>query len=209
MHDAPDVRLSSAASRSNRDVILDVLVRVLPSRGLVLEVASGTGEHAAHFAAALSGVTWQPSEPDSHLRASIAAWRESETVTNVEAPLDLDVRDERWPLAAADAMVCINLIHIAPWAACLGVLAGAGRTLRPGGPLYFYGAFRVAGRHAAPSNEAFDRSLRAREAEWGVRDLETVCEVAETHGLFIDETIAMPRDNLSVILRKGTSPTDD
>jgi hypothetical protein len=202
MNSSFDARISYMATQSNREAILAVLRRVLPPSGLVLEVASGTGEHAAYFAAQLPGIAWQPSDPDSGLRASIAAWRDVDVPTNLAAPLDLDVRDDPWPIAAADAIVCINLIHIAPWAACLGVLSGAGRLLAPGRALYFYGAFRVDGRHTASSNEAFDRGLRSHDPEWGVRDLESVTAEAAIHGLVLAETVDMPRDNLSVIFRK-------
>ena len=195
--------ISYAATQSNHDAILAVLSRVLPSRGLVLEVASGTGEHATYIASHLPGIVWQPSDPDPSLRASIAAWRDVDGSTNVAVPLDLDARDDPWPITAADAIVCINLIHVAPWAACLGVLGGAGRILPPGGSLYFYGAFRVDGRHTAPSNEAFDRGLRGHDPDWGVRDLEIVAAEAAVHGLVLVETVDMPRDNLSVIFRKN------
>ena len=196
----PDARRSAPAVQRNRAPILDVLRRVLPPRGLVLEVASGTGEHAAWFAPALPGLTWQPSDVDPVSLASIAAWCDG--LASVRPPLVLDATEERWPLATADAIVCINLIHIAPWAACDGLLRGAGHTLRPGGVLVLYGPYRVDGSHTAPSNAAFDDHLRAQDPAWGVRDLEAVVELADRHGLAHRETVPMPANNLSVVLAR-------
>jgi SAM-dependent methyltransferase len=190
------------ATQRNRDAILPILRRVLPGSGLVLEVASGTGEHAACFAAALPGLVWQPTDPEPEARASISAWVAEAGALNVAPPLDLDVRADVWPIERADAVVAINLIHIAPWAATLGLLAGAARVLPPGGPLYLYGAYRREGRHTAPSNEAFDQSLRERDPAWGVRDLEAIVEAARAVGIALDEVVEMPANNLSVIFRR-------
>ena len=159
-----------------------MLARVLPASGLVLEIASGTGQHAVHMARALPRLTWQPSDPDPEMRASIRAWTARSGLANVRAPLDLDVRAACWPLAAADAVVCINLIHIAPWSATAALAAGAARLLPPAGVLVLYGPFRREGRHTAPSNAAFDRSLRAADPDWGVRDLESAADVASAAG---------------------------
>ena len=193
-------RRHAPATQRNRKPILDVLRRVLPESGLVLEVASGTGEHAAFFASALPALVFQPSDPDPEACASIAAWCEG--LTNVRAPLALDARDVTWPIARAGAVVCINMIHIAPWEACEGLLRGAARVLGAGGVLYLYGPYRLDGRHTAPSNAAFDADLRAENAAWGVRDLEVVVACAERHGLAFDERVAMPANNQSVVFRR-------
>lgn len=203
MRDIPDPRLDYPATTRNRGPILEVLRRVLPPTGVVLEVASGSGQHAEHFARHLPGLIWQPSDMEAQHRVSIAAWCEG--VANVRPPLALDVHQQPWPIAAADAVFCANMIHIAPWSAALALLEGAARVLgRDGGaPLVLYGPFRVGGAHTAPSNEAFDQSLRSRDASWGVRDLDEVTACAAAHGLVHDETIAMPANNLSVVYRAG------
>jgi len=192
-------QLHSAAAARNRDPILAVLRRVLPAAGVVLEIASGSGEHAAYFAGAFPRLAWQPSDPDPRAHASIAAWCAG--VPTVRPPLALDATDERWPVAPA-AIVCVNMIHIAPWAACEGLLRNAGRSLPAGGVLYLYGPYRVGGRHTAPSNAAFDAGLRARDRAWGVRDLEIVVTLAASHGLDLRETVSMPANNLSVVLER-------
>ncbi|HYD99712.1 MAG TPA: DUF938 domain-containing protein [Alphaproteobacteria bacterium] len=194
-------RLHAPATLRNRAPILEALRGILPASGTVLELASGTGEHAAHFAAALPHLTWQPSDPDPVNRASIAAWAE---VPNQRPPLDIDATQGDWPDSPVAAIYCANMIHIAPWAACLGLLAGAGRGLVPGGPLILYGPFRVAGR-MVESNVAFDRSLRGRDPAWGVRDLERVAEAARPHGLALERTFEMPANNLIVVLRRVVS----
>lgn len=203
MADSPDQRLFAPAVARNREPILAVLRRVLPESGLVLELASGTGEHAAFFAAAFPHLDWQPSDPDPRARASIAAFRSAEGGTNLRPPLALDGAALSWPLERAAAVVCINMIHIAPWAAAEGLMAGAARLLPAGGPLFLYGPFKEAGRHTAPSNEAFDADLRARDPRWGVRDLGEVVALAAAHGLRHEETVAMPANNRSVIFRRG------
>jgi SAM-dependent methyltransferase len=196
-----DARRSAPAVQRNREPILQVLRRVLPDRGLVLEVASGTGEHAAFFAAALPHLVWQPSDPASEARASIA--ERCAGLPTVRRPLALDAAADPWPIDAADAIVCINMIHIAPWAACEGLLRGASRTLRPGKVLVLYGPYRVGGAHTAPSNAAFDEGLRAQDPAWGVRDLESVVELAGRHGLAHRETVAMPANNLTVVFERA------
>ncbi len=197
--------LSSPAVARNRDFILAVLRRALPGRGTVLEIASGSGEHAVHFAAALPQLTWQPTDPDPEARDSIAAYRAAAQLPNLLPPLALDATSPTWPVAQADAMVTINMIHIAPWAAAAGVIAGAERLLAAGGVLFLYGPFREHGQHTAPSNAAFDESLRARNREWGVRDLDEVAALASRHGLALEERVVMPANNLSVVFRRRTA----
>lgn len=196
---APAKRHAPAAER-NATPILEVLRRVLPDRGLVLEIASGTGQHAAHVARALPALTWQPSDPDPDARASIAAWCAEVALPNLRPPLALDVT-RPWPIDAADAIVCINMVHIAPWTAALALLAGAAARLPAGGPLYLYGPYRFDGV-TAPSNEAFDASLRARDPAWGVRDVRDLEAAAAAQGLALVETVAMPANNHSLIFRR-------
>jgi hypothetical protein len=199
-----DARAYAPAVARNRDPILMVLRRVLPERGSVLETASGSGEHAAYFAAALAGLGWQPSDPDPGARASIAAHRMRAGLPNLLPPLALDVAAPDWPVARADAVVAINMIHIAPWTATIGLMRGAARLLPAGAPLYLYGPFKIDGRHTAPSNQAFDKEyLRARNPQWGVRDLGEVAALAAAHGLAHVETVAMPANNLSVVFRRA------
>jgi len=192
------------ATLRNRQPIREVLTRVLPERGVALEVASGTGEHAAFFAASFPTLVWQPSDADPGGLSSIAAHREATHLANLRAPLRLDVHAESWPLDAADAILCINMVHISPWSATVALLAGAARLLPAGAPLYLYGPYRVGGQHTAPSNAAFDSDLRARDPAWGVRDVETVVAEAERQGLELVETVAMPANNLSLWLRRRT-----
>jgi SAM-dependent methyltransferase len=203
MSEASDPRLYHAHVARNREPILEVLRRVLPPQGLVVEVASGSGEHAATFAKALPGVFWQPTDVDSRALASIAAYRTAAGAANLLAPLRLDVTAEEWPVERADALVCINMIHITPWAASEGLITGARRLLRAGGVLYLYGPYRIGGRHTAPSNQEFDAFLRGQNAEWGVRDLTDVTALAAHHGFAPGETVPMPANNLSVIFRRG------
>ncbi|MCX5747215.1 MAG: DUF938 domain-containing protein [Proteobacteria bacterium] len=186
------------ATARNQDPILEVLVRVLPPSGVVLELASGTGEHAVHFARGLPHLAWQPTDPDATARASIAAWRADSALANLDTPLPLDAASLAWPLAHADAIVCINMIHISPWEATLGLFAGARRTLPVGGVLVTYGPYRFAGE-TAPSNEAFDRSLRQRDPRWGLRDVEELRVAAVAHEMHLVETIAMPANNHALI----------
>jgi SAM-dependent methyltransferase len=202
MSDTSDRRLHFPHVARNREPILEVLRRVLPRNGLVLEIASGGGEHAAYFASNLPGLRWQPTDANAEMFDSIAAHRAAAGVANLLAPLQLDVTSPQWPVERADAMVCCNMIHIAPWAATEGLIAGAGRTLPRGAPLYLYGPYKVDGRHTAPSNEDFDISLRARNPLWGVRDLTEVSSLAKRHSLALAETVSMPANNLSVIFRR-------
>ncbi len=198
----PDGRLRSPSAKRNKRPILTVLERVLPKTGLVLEIASGTGEHVVHFAQALKGLSWQPSEPDTDCHRSISAWLATKDLANVRRPLDLDVRKLPWPVPTLDAIVCINLIHIAPWAVTKALLSGAKLALGDAGTLYLYGPYALQGRHTAPSNEAFSCALRAQNPEWGVRDLEEVTRIADGEGFELAETIEMPANNLSVLFRK-------
>lgn len=199
----PDGRRFSPAVARNRDAILAVLRGVLPPRGLVLEVASGGGEHAAHVAAALPDLVFQPSDPDAAARGSIDAWGRVAGLPNLRPALALDAMAADWPIAAANAVLCINMIHIAPWAAALGLLAGAARILPPGGPLVLYGPYRRGGAHTAPSNAAFDAQLRGQDPRWGVRDLEAVAEAAASVGFGPPAVTDMPANNLVVVLRKA------
>lgn len=196
------MRQAPAAER-NKAAILDVLQRVLPARGLVLEVASGTGQHVVHFADALPALSWQPSDPDAAMRESIAAYVATTGLANVAEPLALDARDPHWPIDRADAIVCSNMIHIAPFSAAEGLVQGAARVLGTGAPLILYGPFKRAGRHTAPSNAAFDESLRQRDPAWGVRDLDDVSLLAREHGFELEQVIDMPANNLTVVFVAG------
>lgn len=215
-----DMRQHAPATERNREPILEVLLRVLPPWGTILEVSSGTGEHAAFFAPRLSPRKWLPSDPNPQARASIASWRTHSPSDNLYPPLDLDVRAPVWPVEAATlpewlnrsdfdtsplvAIANINMIHIAPWSACLGLMAGAGRLLPPGGILYLYGPFKQGGEHTSPSNLAFDEALRSQDPDWGVRDLEDVVAAASTQHFTMLETYKMPANNLSVVFQKDS-----
>ena len=197
------MKRSSPATERNREPIAAVLREALPERGTALEIASGTGEHAAYFAGCFPTLRWQPSDPDPNALASIRAWREEAGVDNLLEPLRLDAAAETWPVAAADAILCINMVHISPWAATEGLMRGAKRLLPEGGPLVLYGPFRRAGVTTAPSNEAFDQSLRARNPEWGLRDLEAVEAEALKRGLRLERVVEMPANNLTVVFRRA------
>jgi SAM-dependent methyltransferase len=194
-------RTAPAAAR-NREPILRVLRTCLPPTARVLEIASGTGEHAMWFSEALPSLEWQPTDCDPDALRSIAAWRETTNLPNLLPPLQLDVSAETWPVARADAVVAINMIHIAPWSATQGLIAGAARVLVPGGLLFFYGPFREGGVHTAPSNAVFDADLRAQNQSWGIRDLDDIAALAGGHGFEAPERIAMPANNLSVVFRR-------
>lgn len=200
--DARTEALAAPAVARNRESILAALRDVLPASGTVLEVASGTGEHVVHFAAALPALTWQPSDPEPAYRRSIAAHARAAGLANLRPPLDLDAASAPWPIRRTDAILCINMIHIAPWAATLGLMEQAGRILAPGGPLFLYGAFRENGRHTTDSNAAFDADLQMRDPRWGVRDLEAVVRVAEDRGLRLDRRMALPANNLGLVFRR-------
>jgi SAM-dependent methyltransferase len=197
-----DPRRSAPHVARNAEPIAELLRQVLPDRGLVLEVASGTGEHILHFARAFPDLVWQPSDPDPAALRSIEAWRASAGLANLRAPVMLDARSGGWPVEAADAILCINMVHISPWAATLGLLDGAARLLQPGAPLILYGAYRRSGVPTAPSNEEFDQSLRARNPEWGLRRLEDVAAEAEERGFTLERVAEMPANNLTVVFRR-------
>ncbi|WP_144148498.1 DUF938 domain-containing protein [Paraburkholderia sp. BCC1884] len=198
----PAVRQRSPSAERNREPILAVLRSVLPAQGKVLEIASGTGQHAICFAAAMPGLDWQPSDADAQARASIEAWIAHEGLPNVRAPLALDVHQADWGVDALAAVVCINMIHISPWSATEALFAGASRRLAEGGVLCLYGPYKRGGTQTSPSNEAFDQQLRSRDPSWGVRDMEAVIALGASVGLVCDEPIAMPANNFSLVFRK-------
>jgi cyclopropane fatty-acyl-phospholipid synthase-like methyltransferase len=179
-----------------------VLESVLPASGSVLEIASGTGQHVCFFAAALPDIRWQPTEPDAPHREAIAARIRESGLRNVDAPLALDVNDPRWPVAATyDAVLCINMVHISPWSATNALCLGASRHLRTHGKLVLYGPYLENGA-AVQSNLDFDSTLKRRNSEWGLRNLEDVTRVAALHGLQRQQVIHMPANNLSVVFNK-------
>ena len=197
-----DDRQYAPATLRNRDFILDVLRDVLPTTGVILEIASGSGEHIVHFARNLPDLVFQPSDPDPDARLSVAAWASAEGVANVHAPLALDVSEPVWPIASADGVICINMVHISPWEATLGLMRGAAAILPPGAPLYLYGPYIREGIATAPSNQAFDRSLRDRNPNWGLRDLEVVAATAHSAEFSAPVITEMPANNLSVVFRR-------
>ncbi len=199
--DADDRRSSPAALR-NRDPILAVLREILPASGTVLELASGSGEHVIHFARHLPGLTWLPSDPSPEARASIRAWRAAEGLPNLAEPRAIDAAVPDWPVDKADAILCINMVHISPWTATAGLMREAARLLPQGGVLYLYGPYRRAGHTLEPSNAAFDADLRRRDPAWGLRQLEDVTALAGQHGLTLEQVREMPANNLSVVFRR-------
>ena len=196
----PDVKRHAPATERNRDVLAETLAHLLPAEGLVLEVASGTGEHAVHFAKQFPGLIWQPSDPDPIAIASINAWRADSKVANVRPAMELDASAD-WPISQADAVICINMTHISPWAATVGLLRNSARLLPPSAVLFIYGPFNQRDVPLAQSNAAFDASLRQQNAEWGLRYVEDIAEEAHKFGLRLDPVIAMPANNLSLIFR--------
>lgn len=204
-----DARQFAAATLRNRDPILAVLDRVLPAEGTMLEIGSGSGEHAVYFAPRLKGRHWLPSDAAPDKRMSIAAWMEAEPSDNILKPVNIDTCAHHWaveriiPSPRIVAIVSMNMIHIAPWRACLGLLAGAGRILKRGQILYLYGPFMRDGKHTAPSNESFDDRLQVENPEWGLRELEMVADAASLQGLDLAEVVEMPANNLSVIFRRA------
>ncbi|MGB5077264.1 MAG: DUF938 domain-containing protein [Sphingorhabdus sp.] len=195
-----ETKRHAPATLRNRGAIADVLREVLPSSGFVVEVASGTGEHVVHLARLFPGLTWQPSDFDALALASIEAWKGEASLPNILEPIVLDVC-KRWPVENADAIVCINLVHISAWEATLGLLRGASQILPKNGPLFLYGPFRREGQSASQSNEDFDVSLRARNPDWGLRYVEDVIAAARICGLEHESTIEMPAHNLSLLFR--------
>ncbi len=197
-----DGRLVSPSAGRNKGPIAEIMCRMLHESGCVLEVSSGTGQHVVHFARVMPHLAWQPTERDAECLQSIAAWLAAEAPPNVNAPLYLDVHDEVWPVSRVAAIVCVNMIHIAPPSATDALFRGAAQIMEPGGTLFLYGAFRRQGLHTAPSNEAFDGLLRAQNPEWGIRNLEDVAYIAEKKGFDLQEVGQMPANNLAVIFRK-------
>ncbi len=193
-------RRHAPATARNREAIAAVLGAELPTSGLVLEIASGSGEHCAFFAERLPALQWQPSDPEEAARASIADWCAG--LPNVLPPLALDAAAEIWPIAAADAILCVNMVHISPWEATLGLMAGAGRLLAPRAPLILYGPYRQRDVPTAESNEAFDVSLKARDSRWGLRHVEDVSAAAAACGLALQRIVAMPANNLTLVFRR-------
>jgi SAM-dependent methyltransferase len=191
------------APERNREPLLAVLREVMPASGTVLEVAAGTGQHAVFFARAFPHLVWQPTDLDPTSLESISAWRAEASLPNLRPPLPLDASADTWPVTAADVLLNVNMIHISPWEACQGLMRGAGRVLSPGGRLVMYGPYFVEGRETAPSNLAFDASLRARNTAWGVRELSAVTAEAERHGLRRERVVDMPSNNLTVVFRKS------
>jgi hypothetical protein len=189
------------ATQRNREPIREVLARELPAAGTVLELASGSGEHAIYMAAAFPHLTWQPTDVDAESIASIAAWRNEAALPNVREPLRLDVSEDPWPVSEAAAITCINMVHISPWTATLGMFGGAARLLAPGALLYLYGPYRFDGAFTAPSNEAFDQSLRSRDPSWGIRDVRDLATAAS--GFVLREVISMPANNHSLVFRRS------
>ncbi len=197
-------RHAPAAAR-NREPIAAVLTEELPSSGLVLELASGTGEHAAHFARTFPRLTWQPSDADSAALGSILAWREEAALPNLLPPIRVDAAKSPWPLVAADAVLCINMIHISPVAATEGLLRGASQVLPSGSPLVVYGPFLEADVETAPSNREFDRSLRSRDPTWGLREVSWIDSLAHDMGFKRSRRVAMPANNLTLVYRLATA----
>jgi len=197
------MRRRAPAAARNRQPILDVLQPNLPARGLVLEVASGTGEHTAHFAQALPALTFQPSDPDERARASIDDWTATLDLANVRPALALDAAANAWPIAGADAIACINMIHIAPWDSTVGLFQGAARLLPETGILFLYGPYFRDGLETAPSNLAFDRDLRASNPAWGIRGLEEIVALARANGFSPPLVVEMPANNLSLVFRRN------
>lgn len=195
-----NTRRHAPATARNREPIAAVLAEALPAHGLVLEVASGSGEHAAFFADRFPALTWQPSDPDDDSLASIADWCAG--LANVLPALAIDAADADWPVAAADAILCVNMVHISPWEATLGLMSGAGRLLAQGAPLILYGPYRQRDVPTAESNEAFDVSLRSRNPAWGLRYIEDVSAAAVACGLLLERIVAMPANNLSLVFRR-------
>jgi SAM-dependent methyltransferase len=195
--------LTSAAAERNKEPILTVLKSLLPATGTVLEIASGTGQHICFFAQALPGIRWQPTEPDAASGESIAVRLRESGLINVAAPIALDVMEPRWPVADQyDAVLCINMIHISPWRATDSLLRGAARHLPTQGKLVLYGPYLEDGK-AAPSNLEFDASLKRRNPEWGLRELEEVTRVAAIHGLHRQQVVRMPANNLTLVFSRA------
>lgn len=199
-----EAKRHAPATKRNRDAIADVLKDSLPDSGQVLEIASGTGEHIVHFARYFPQFTWQPSDPDPAALKSIAAWREEARLPNLFLPIEIDASGD-WDVEPADAIICINMVHISPWAATTGLFRNTGRVLRAGGVLYLYGPYRRSGVPTAQSNEQFDQSLKSRNPAWGLRNVEDLVAEAAAVGLSLQQILEMPANNLSLIFRHANS----
>lgn len=194
------------AAERNRQPILDVLRRVLPPSGLVLEVASGTGQHAIFFAEHLSQLRWQPSDASDDALRSIRAWVEESAHENLLPPIELDVCWPHWPISSADALLCVNMIHISPWETTESLFEGASALLESGCPLVTYGPYRLHGEHSAPSNAAFDESLRSRNPRWGIRDIDQLQELAGRTGFELRDSVSMPANNMTLVWARVAQP---
>jgi hypothetical protein len=195
-------KLVSPSAERNKVPVAQVLKRLLPDEGVVLEVSSGTGQHVVHFAREMPSLTWQPSEHDEDCLHSIAHWLAGEALANARPALRLDVTDRPWPTRSAVAVVCLNMIHIAPWSAGQALIRGASEILSPGGMLFLYGPFRRGGRHTSASNQAFDHQLRSQNPDWGVRSLDDVARCADGHGFGSPQIHEMPANNLCVVFTR-------
>lgn len=206
-----DVKRHAPATTRNREPILAVLRDVLPARGFILEIASGSGEHTAYFAPHFPTLTWQPSDAEISLLPSIRAWSDDAMScaagNNILPPLRLNTVEHPWPVEQADGILAVNMVHISAWESCEGLMSGAGRVLCKGGVLVLYGPFKQAGQHSAPSNVAFDESLRRENPEWGIRDLENVVDLARKNDLSLAQVVPMPANNLCVVFRKADQPS--
>lgn len=196
-------RRHAPATERNRDPIAAALEDALPTTGNVLEIASGTGEHIAYFATRFSALNWQPSDPDPSALASIASWTAG--LGNVATPVAIDATDSGWPVDRVDALLCVNMVHIAPWEATLGLMSGAAAVLADGAPLILYGPYVRGDVATAPSNLTFDASLKSRDARWGLRSVEDVRAAAAARGLDFERLVEMPANNLVLVFRKGRS----
>ena len=201
--DTGELKRYAPATLRNRDVIAEVLGRILPDHGTVLEIASGTGEHLVHFAEVFPNIDWQPSDFDEAGLISIAAWSVDAGLPNILSPMRIDAMAADWPIGRADAILCINMIHISPWQAAIGLMAGAGRILAAGAPLYLYGPFRQHGVILAEGNASFHASLKERDPDWGLRCVEDVAARADQAGLRLETIEPMPSNNLSLVFRKS------
>ena len=198
-------RRSAPAALRNREPIAEVLKEWLPQTGLVLEIASGTGEHAVHFAKAFPRLDWQPSDIHTDALSSIAAWRASEKLPNLREAVVLDAASGHWPIDQADAVLSINMVHISPWSAAIGLIAGSQRVLPDGGPLILYGPWLKDDIPTVDSNRAFDLDLRYRDPEWGLRRVEDFADAARQEGFQLEETRPMPANNLMLLLRRSAA----
>lgn len=197
------MKLHSAASERNQQPIIEILRRALPAQGTVLQIASGSGQHDLAFAQEFPQLRFQPTDRDDAALKSIEAHRQESGLANLLSPLHLDVLEDSWPVSAADALININMIHISPWPCCLALFRGAAKILPPGAPLFLYGPFVRTGFALEPSNDAFDRSLKSRNPQWGLRVMEDVVQVGKEAGFGHEETVPMPANNYSLVFRTG------